>query len=144
MLLQIPSQLGDSYFLTTDPASAGSPPGRMPPPIEMKKQMNDSSYSTSKSGTEDYENVGTSKNNHHVHYKAAPRISTSTTRPVENSGLPPLGLPNLRTGMYWAIVLLYVMDLSEGLVVCDEGFWKMLLLSSLFHSSSFSSPFSYL
>ncbi|KAL5748684.1 hypothetical protein ACOSP7_025728 [Xanthoceras sorbifolium] len=94
--LSIHSQLGDSYFLISDPASAGSPPRRLPPPIKVKQTTDNASYSSSKRDLANAETVGTSRNDYRVNYKTTP---TSPMRPVGNSGILPLGLPILKTGL---------------------------------------------
>ncbi|KAK0587106.1 hypothetical protein LWI29_017363 [Acer saccharum] len=94
--VSIPSQLGDTYFLISDPTSAGSPPRRLPPPIKVKRNTNNASSSSSKQDPANVENVGSSRSDFRVNYKSTP---TTPMRPVGNSGIPPLGLPSLRTGL---------------------------------------------
>ncbi|TXG50964.1 hypothetical protein EZV62_023488 [Acer yangbiense] len=112
--VSIPSQLGDSYFLISDPASAGSPPRRLPPPIKVKRNTNNASSSSSKQDPANAENVGSSRSDFRVNYKSTP---TTPTRPVGNSGIPPLGLPSLRTDAGKLLTIL-VLNISEAMDAC--------------------------
>ncbi|KAH9777763.1 DNA topoisomerase 4 subunit B [Citrus sinensis] len=89
------SQIGDSYFLSSDPDLSGSPPRRVPPPIYVKQTANHAPCSSSFRDPANAENLATSRNDYGLKYKASP---TSPMRPAEDSGIPPLGLPSLKTG----------------------------------------------
>ncbi|KAH9777761.1 DNA topoisomerase 4 subunit B [Citrus sinensis] len=88
------SQIGDSYFLSSDPDLSGSPPRRVPPPIYVKQTANHAPCSSSFRDPANAENLATSRNDYGLKYKASP---TSPMRPAEDSGIPPLGLPSLKT-----------------------------------------------
>ncbi|KAL9438601.1 hypothetical protein AB3S75_024301 [Citrus x aurantiifolia] len=90
------SQIGDSYFLSSDPDLSGSPPRRVPPPIYVKQTANHAPCSSSFRDPANAENLATSRNDYGLKYKASP---TSPMRPAEDSGIPPLGLPGLKTGL---------------------------------------------
>ena len=86
--LQIHSQLGDSYFLSSDPDLAESPPRRLPPRIHVNQSTNHSSSSS--------ENVAMSRDGHDLKYTT----TTSTPfKPVENLNIFSFGLPILNTGI---------------------------------------------
>lgn len=89
------SQIGDSYFLSSDPDLSGSPPRRVPPPIYVKQTANHAPCSSSFRDPANAENLSTSRNDYGLKYKASP---TSPMRPAGDSGIPPLGLPSLKTG----------------------------------------------
>ncbi|KAH9721804.1 DNA topoisomerase 4 subunit B [Citrus sinensis] len=88
------SQIGDSYFLSSDPDLSGSPPRRVPPPIYVKQTANHAPCSSSFRDPANAENLSTSRNDYGLKYKASP---TSPMRPAGDSGIPPLGLPSLKT-----------------------------------------------
>ncbi|XP_006477423.2 protein unc-13 homolog [Citrus sinensis] len=90
------SQIGDSYFLSSDPDLSGSPPRRVPPPIYVKQTANHAPCSSSFRDPANAENLSTSRNDYGLKYKASP---TSPMRPAGDSGIPPLGLPSLKTGL---------------------------------------------
>lgn len=90
------SQIGDSYFLSSDPDLSGSPPRRVPPPIYVKQTANHAPCSSSFRDPANAENLATSRNDYGLKYKASP---TSPMRPAGDSGIPPLGLPSLKTGL---------------------------------------------
>ncbi|RVW16375.1 hypothetical protein CK203_067826 [Vitis vinifera] len=70
--VMIHSQLGDSYFLSSDPDLAESPPRRLPPRIHVNQSTNHSSSSS--------ENVAMSRDGHDLKYTT----TTSTPfKPVE-------------------------------------------------------------
>ncbi|KAJ0105141.1 hypothetical protein Patl1_18703 [Pistacia atlantica] len=94
-LMQINSQLGDSYFLISDPDSAGSPPRRVPPPISVKRGGNSVSLLSSLNDPTIAENVATPRNDYGLN-KATP---TAPMMPTVVSGISPLGLPSLKTGL---------------------------------------------
>lgn len=94
--MQIHSQFGDSYFLISDPALAGSPPRRVPPPISVKQTTNHASCSSGLKDPVNAENPAMSMNEHGLKYKAGP---PTPMRPAGNTGIPPLGLPSLKTGI---------------------------------------------
>ncbi|XP_031251761.1 protein unc-13 homolog [Pistacia vera] len=91
----INSQLGDSYFLISDPDSAGSPPRRVPPPISVKRGGNSVSRLSSLKDPTIAENVATPRNDYGLN-KATP---AAPMMPTVVSGIPPLGLPSLKTGL---------------------------------------------
>lgn len=92
----IHSQIGDSYFLSSDPDSSGSPPRRVPPPIYVKQTANHAPCSSSFRDPANAENLATSRNDYGLKYKASP---PSPMRPAGDSGILPLGLPSLKTGL---------------------------------------------
>ncbi|XP_034709140.1 protein unc-13 homolog isoform X2 [Vitis riparia] len=86
--VMIHSQLGDSYFLSSDPDLAESPPRRLPPRIHVNQSTNHASSSS--------ENIAMSRDGHDLKYTA----TTSTPlKPVENLNIFSLGLPILNTGL---------------------------------------------
>lgn len=96
--MQIHSQLGDSYFLISNPDMAGSPPRRVPPPINIKRTTNYASRSSTQPACANSENVTTYMNDYGLNHKATP---TTSARFLGNLGIPPLGLPSLKTGIDW-------------------------------------------
>lgn len=96
--MQVHSQIGDSYFLSSDPDLSGSPPRHVPPPIYVKQTANHAPCSSSFRDPANAENLATSRNDYGLKYKASP---TSPMSPAGDSGIPPLGLPSLKTGIDW-------------------------------------------
>ena len=94
--LQIHSKLGDSYFLTSDPDLAGSPPRRVPPSIIVSSTSNHASSSQLDSFK--VKIVETYGDDYGLKHKAE---TTVTSAPLGNSGIPSLGLPTLKTGIDW-------------------------------------------
>ncbi|XVF10658.1 hypothetical protein REPUB_Repub07fG0201300 [Reevesia pubescens] len=93
--IMIHSKLGDSYFLTSDPDFAGSPPRRVPPSTIVSKASNHASSSQLdsfkvKSVEMSGDDYGLKK------YKAETAVARA---PLGNSGIPSLGLPTLKTGL---------------------------------------------
>lgn len=80
----IHSQSGTSYFLLSKPESVGSPPRRAPPPIEVKQTVEQVPFSSRQM---DFFNAKDT---------ATPLMQSKTAQRVK---IPPLGLPNLRSGL---------------------------------------------
>lgn len=93
--MQINSQLGDSYFLISDPDLVGSPPRRVPPPISVKQTGNSASGLSSVRDLAVAENFATSRTDNGF----SKATLTAPTMPTVVSGIPPLGLPSLKTGI---------------------------------------------
>ncbi|KAK9984439.1 hypothetical protein SO802_033964 [Lithocarpus litseifolius] len=94
--VMIQSQLGDSYFLLSDPDMSGSPPRRAPPPIDVNRTADNASYSSRQPDPLIVENIGASMDNF------SPKYNATTCTPlsqVEDVNIPPLGLPCLNTGL---------------------------------------------
>lgn len=89
--VMIQSQLGDSYFLLSDPDMSGSPPRRAPPPIDVNRTADNASYSSRQPDPLIVENIGASMDNF------SPKYNAPLSR-VEDVNIPPLGLPCLNTG----------------------------------------------
>lgn len=83
------------YYLTSDPDLAGSPPRREPPSIAIRQTANHASSSSSQLDSLHVEKA-TSEDNFGFTYKSSKGVSA---KPVENEGIPSLGLPRLRTGL---------------------------------------------
>ena len=91
--LQIHSQLGNTYFLSSDTELSGSPPRRLPPQIHVNQSTNHTSSSS--------ENIAISRDDHVLKHTA----TTSTPlKPVENVNFYSLGLPILNTGINCSIL----------------------------------------
>lgn len=95
--LQMNSQFGDSYFLVSDPDSAGSPPRRVPPSIVVNHANN---HKLHPSDTLVGQKIALSGDEYKVKYAAAKQVP----KPVKNINIPSLGLPALHTGTYWFII----------------------------------------
>ncbi|KAI5601528.1 hypothetical protein BDE02_01G097700 [Populus trichocarpa] len=95
--LQIHSQTRSSYFVVSEPESAGSPPRRAPPPL-YAKQVADTSCLSSQMDRVHVEKATTSGDDSGPGYEPA---TNAPTRPLENSEfpIPSLGLPSLKTGL---------------------------------------------
>ena len=96
--LQIHSKLGDSYFLTSDPDLAGSPPRRVPPSIIASRTSNHASSSSSQLDSFKVKIVETYGDDYGLKHKAETTVASA---PLGNSGIPSLGLPTLKTGIDW-------------------------------------------
>ncbi|XP_071702005.1 protein unc-13 homolog isoform X2 [Rutidosis leptorrhynchoides] len=81
----IQSKSGDSFFLLSEPDSAGSPPGRAPPPVKTNHIHRDNGSEATVSGHDFVMN----------HSYSVPSSSKSTKK----MDLPSIGLPSLRTGL---------------------------------------------
>lgn len=92
----IHSQTRSSYFVVSEPESAGSPPRRAPPPL-YAKQVADTSCLSSQMDRVHVEKATTSGDDSGPGYEPA---TNAPTRPLENSEfpIPSLGLPSLKTG----------------------------------------------
>uniref|UniRef100_A0A6N2KSU6 Uncharacterized protein n=1 Tax=Salix viminalis TaxID=40686 RepID=A0A6N2KSU6_SALVM len=93
----IHSQTRSSYFLVSDPESAGSPPRRAPPPLYAKQAV-DASCSSSQVDSVFVEKAAASGDDCGPGYEPA---TNSPPRPLGNSEFPfpSLGLPSLKTGL---------------------------------------------
>ncbi|KAL4602731.1 hypothetical protein ACB092_10G075300 [Castanea dentata] len=94
--VMIQSQLGDSYFLLSDPDMSGSPPRRAPPPINVNRTAENASYSSRHPDPLTVKNIGASMDNF------SPKYNATTCTPLsqaEDVNIPPLGLPCLNTGL---------------------------------------------
>ncbi|XWS49898.1 hypothetical protein CRYUN_Cryun12cG0042400 [Craigia yunnanensis] len=94
--IMIHSKLGDSYFLTSDPDLAGSPPRRVPPSIIVSRTSNHASSSSSQLDSFKVKIVETSGDDYGLKHKAETAVARA---PLGNSGIPSLGLPTLKTGL---------------------------------------------
>ncbi|EOY24649.1 Uncharacterized protein TCM_016195 isoform 3 [Theobroma cacao] len=116
----IHSKLGDSYFLTSDPDLAGSPPRRVPPTI-VSRTTNHASSSSSQLDSSKFKNVEMSGDDYGLKHKAETAVARA---PLETSGIPSLGLPPLKTGLSdddlreSAYELLLASMLFSGVEVC--------------------------
>ncbi|EXC34100.1 hypothetical protein L484_010558 [Morus notabilis] len=87
----IHSQSGTSYYLVSEPESVGSPPRRAPPPLEEKRTVEKVSSSSSRQmDSLNEENTATAGDDYGRKYKS---------NTIKHVKVPPLGLPNLRTGL---------------------------------------------
>ncbi|CAN0841432.1 Protein unc-13 homolog [Linum grandiflorum] len=87
------SRRGNTYFLVGDPDSAGSPPRRTPPPINLRR-TSDVSRSANRLNTS-HSNATTSGNDHGSQYKVPkPDAPVSPSKVLD---IPQLGLPGPRT-----------------------------------------------
>ncbi|KAG8496041.1 hypothetical protein CXB51_009399 [Gossypium anomalum] len=93
--IMIHSKLGDSYFLTSDPDIAGSPPRRVPPSTSVSSN-NHASSSSSKLDSFDMKSVETHGDDYGLKQKAEAAVARASFR---DSGIPSLGLPTLKTGL---------------------------------------------
>lgn len=93
----IHSQTRSSYFVVSEPESAGSPPRRAPPPL-YAKQAADTSCLSSQMDRVHFEKATTSGDDSGPGYEPA---TNAPTRPLEDSEfpIPSLGLPSLKTGL---------------------------------------------
>lgn len=85
--IMIHSQLGHSYFLLSDPESAGSPPRGTPPPIG----ANHAKIQNSLVGRR----ATVSEDDHGVKHTYT---SPTSSKSVKNISIPSLGLPAIKTG----------------------------------------------
>ncbi|XP_022720063.1 uncharacterized protein LOC111277894 isoform X1 [Durio zibethinus] len=92
----IHSKLGDSYFLTSDPDFAGSPPRRVPPSTTLSNATNHASSSASQKDSIEVKNFEMSGDDYGLKHKAETVVARAT---LGNSGIPSLGLPMLKTGL---------------------------------------------
>ncbi|XP_059444572.1 protein unc-13 homolog [Corylus avellana] len=93
--VMIHSQLGNSYFLLSDPDLSGSPPTRVPPSTDVNLATNHASFSSSPDPliVEDAEASGEDFSPKH-------EVETCTPlKPMEDVQIPPLGLPCLNAGL---------------------------------------------
>ncbi|GMQ05287.1 hypothetical protein CsSME_00050374 [Camellia sinensis var. sinensis] len=87
----IHSQLGNSYFLISDPESAGSPPRRVPPLFEVNHTSSHASHPSNLLNPLVDRNVAESG----VKYAST---TETPSKPVKTVTVPPFGLPSLNTG----------------------------------------------
>lgn len=92
--IMIHSKLGDSYFLTSDPDIAGSPPRRVPPSTSVSSN-NHASSSSSKLDSFDMKSVETHGDDYGLKQKVEAAVARAS---FTDSGIPSLGLPTLKTG----------------------------------------------
>ncbi|KAL7608412.1 hypothetical protein Lser_V15G09834 [Lactuca serriola] len=85
----IQSQSGDSFFLVSAPESAGSPPRRVPPPVEINSARQHSSIPHVSSNDSEATTSGVND----------PYMVPSSSKSAKNMDVPSLGLPVLRTGL---------------------------------------------
>ncbi|GMQ05288.1 hypothetical protein CsSME_00050374 [Camellia sinensis var. sinensis] len=88
--MQIHSQLGNSYFLISDPESAGSPPRRVPPLFEVNHTSSHASHPSNLLNPLVDRNVAESG----VKYAST---TETPSKPVKTVTVPPFGLPSLNT-----------------------------------------------
>ncbi|XP_065622185.1 protein unc-13 homolog isoform X5 [Quercus suber] len=130
--VMIQSQLGDSYFLLSDPDMSGSPPRRAPPPIDVNRTADNASYSSRQPDPLIVENIGASMDNF------SPKYNATTCTPlsqVEDVNIPPLGLPCLNTACFHLLSpLIHTFRILEGLSDDDlqESAYEILLSSLVF------------
>ncbi|GMQ05283.1 hypothetical protein CsSME_00050374 [Camellia sinensis var. sinensis] len=89
--VMIHSQLGNSYFLISDPESAGSPPRRVPPLFEVNHTSSHASHPSNLLNPLVDRNVAESG----VKYAST---TETPSKPVKTVTVPPFGLPSLNTG----------------------------------------------
>ncbi|CAL5360013.1 hypothetical protein CsSME_00050374 [Camellia sinensis var. sinensis] len=90
--VMIHSQLGNSYFLISDPESAGSPPRRVPPLFEVNHTSSHASHPSNLLNPLVDRNVAESG----VKYAST---TETPSKPVKTVTVPPFGLPSLNTGL---------------------------------------------
>nr|XP_043606752.1 protein unc-13 homolog [Erigeron canadensis] len=91
----IHSQTGDSFFLLSEPDSAGSPPRRVPPSVETNHSQHDRYSSIPPVSSNGSEPTVSGQDFEVNDSYAVPTSSKSTQKTV----VPSLGLPTLRTGL---------------------------------------------
>ncbi|XVF51538.1 hypothetical protein PTKIN_Ptkin04bG0192800 [Pterospermum kingtungense] len=94
--IMIHSKLGDSYFLTSDPDAAGSPPRHVPSSAIVGRTSNNASSSGSQLDSLKVENFKTSGHDYGLKHKAETAVARDS---LGDSGIPSLGLPTLKTGL---------------------------------------------
>ncbi|XP_047340889.1 protein unc-13 homolog isoform X1 [Impatiens glandulifera] len=94
--VMIHSKLGDSYFLLSDPSSAGSPPRRTPPPVMVSNTNHHVSRSASALHTSSPQaaDVRIEVNNVKDVGPATPSLNSS-----KNISIRPIGLPPITAGL---------------------------------------------
>ncbi|GMH09418.1 hypothetical protein Nepgr_011259 [Nepenthes gracilis] len=124
--ITIHSQSGNSYFVLSDPNVSGSPPRRMPPPIDVSERAKHSPQSSSQVEQTLKEKIA-------VHHEKESRVkhangTVESVKPAEVGGVPPLGLPPLKSGLsdddLWESayeILLASMVFSGIRVLPDQG-----------------------
>ncbi|KAF5729965.1 hypothetical protein HS088_TW20G00334 [Tripterygium wilfordii] len=94
--IMIHSQHGNSYFLLSDPDSAGSPPRRVPPSVNVSRTNIHSVISPTELESLNACRATTSRDENGPKSKG---VTTAAVRPAESSVIPTLGLPRLKTGL---------------------------------------------
>ncbi|OMP09656.1 hypothetical protein COLO4_05255 [Corchorus olitorius] len=119
--IMIHSKSGDSYFLTSDPDLAGSPPRRVPPPAITSGTANHASSSSSQLDSFKAKNVNMFVDDYGLKHKAEKAVGRAS---LGDSGIPSLELPPLKTGLSdddlreSAYELLLASMLFSGIEVC--------------------------
>lgn len=93
---QIQSELGDSFFLVSDPESSGSPPRRVPTPVPVNWTANNASSSSAQLNSLSVEDNEKAGDDYGFKYRAMP---SAPPKHVEEVKVLPLGLPRLNTGI---------------------------------------------
>ncbi|KAL4332520.1 hypothetical protein GQ457_07G009270 [Hibiscus cannabinus] len=91
--IMIHSRIGDTYFLTSNPDVAGSPPRRVPPSTIVSSSNHASS---SRPDSFKMNGVETYGDDYGLKHKAE---AAALRAPLGDSGIPSLGLPSLKTGL---------------------------------------------
>ncbi|KAJ4823461.1 hypothetical protein Tsubulata_019697, partial [Turnera subulata] len=91
-----------SYYLVTDPDASGSPPRRVAPPlpppptVDVNRQSDKPSGSSSRRESSSFENGKVFEDKSSPRYKEG---AHSPRSPLQNADIPDLGLPSLNTGL---------------------------------------------
>lgn len=92
--LMIHSQLGNSFFLLSDPESSGSPPRRVPSPINVNRTSENASSSYTQMDSLNVEDIAKAGDYYGFKDRAMP---SAPPKPVEDVKNMSLGLPHLNT-----------------------------------------------
>ena len=98
--LQMDSELGDTYFLVSDPESAGSPPHRAPPPIVVNHSSSNDLHPSDLHDSLIAQKISVPSHESKDKYAA----NKQKWKPVNR--VLSLGLPALHTGIYFSTNIL--------------------------------------
>ncbi|PQQ21385.1 uncharacterized protein Pyn_17972 [Prunus yedoensis var. nudiflora] len=120
--LMIHSQLGNSFFLLSDPESSGSPPRRVPSPINVNRTSENASSSCTQMDSLNVEDIAKAGDYYGFKDRAMP---SAPPKPVEDVTNMSLGLPHLNTGLSGddlrelAYEILLASMATSGIVICS-------------------------
>ncbi|KAL6280297.1 hypothetical protein ACE6H2_017178 [Prunus campanulata] len=120
--LMIHSQLGNSFFLLSDPESSGSPPRRVPSPINVNRTSENASSSSTQMDSLNVEDIAKAVDYYGFKDRAMP---SAPPKPVEDVTSMSLGLPHLNTGLSdddlreLAYEILLASMATSGIVICS-------------------------
>ncbi|BBH03316.1 Protein of unknown function D [Prunus dulcis] len=120
--LMIHSQLGNSFFLLSDPELSGSPPRRVPSPINVNRTSENASSSSTQMDSLNVEDIAKAGDCYGFKDRAMPSAPPKPVKDVTNMSL---GLPHLNTGLSdddlreSAYEILLASMATSGIVICS-------------------------